>query len=948
MKRILTLICSILIYFVISIFSLNVMAAEWFDIKGCMSDAEYFGAWNGHDWTIKPKLNYDYSEEFSVVGDYVKDGDYGNAKKAFYQYFKNRKPPFAMAAKRNTAQANLAAELTFLTNVTYVNRFSIDSDEFKKYSVDITSLAQGKGVFGVVLSAVDKSNSNIEIKGNGEFIPVLTALVDGQYRSYKATNTHYFSPTSTISNVENLLLRESGIPYDDNCKKVAINFDLSDLSSAANIESAALSLYVKGYDDDETDIFMIVNSDAYVAPKWSTHILNMYSYQGGTADDLVWENPEGSDPEFLYILGRLNFVSYMAYEYQLTHDEYYAENAIKIMLDFIYDTSDMKIIASNGSSNALGGYPRSLDTAGRANNIIPALEIFIHSDTMTPEYYVEMMKNLWQMANFLTGTDSGQYHPNNNWGIIEASGFALAAQVYPEFADSDKWKSLAKERANYMLNNTFMLPDGSYCEDSSAYTNTTLGYLVQLRECYPDSSGLGEEFDRHLDNLIEFNLNISAANGEDIRWGDSDCPPIYNTGVRYLSPTSRAGRGLALTGNEKILSIFADADGKRLGTPIDYTSKHYWSKQVSILRSGWNTYDLYMFIDNTGNYGSHKHPDDLSLIVGAYGRVLLVDPGRYSYVTSNPIFKELCRTTASHNTISINGGTQAIGSASSKGTDDYFETSSEFDFYQGTTKAWSGFDHTRAVSFVRPNYWIVSDWIDPENVTDENTYDQNWHSSTHFEIFNESGGRTTFDNGVNMQVVQADDTGVAGLKDGYFSLQYGNAKKFKYYKYTKTGAGRVTFDTVLYPNQLNDQTEVSAYKLSSDVNSTAMRIDFDDKSSLYSDYYYMSYLNEDYGIGVFDRFAFDGKCVVVETDVNQEVIAVNISHGTTVMENGNSIVTFSKNVGSATVEWSNVSVDITTNSADVEAVIYAPQNIKTVTINGKTIEFERDGDYIKI
>jgi uncharacterized heparinase superfamily protein len=68
--------------------------------------------------------------------------------------------------------------------------------------------------------------------------------------------------------------------------------------------------------------------------------------------------------------------------------------------------------------------------------------------------------------------------------------------------------------------------------------------------------------------------------------------------------------------------------------------------------------ELYMAFDG-GPFGmSHQHEDKLGFWLSAYGRSLLVDPGRYLYDTSPGSFRHVVLRTDAHSTICVDGECQ--------------------------------------------------------------------------------------------------------------------------------------------------------------------------------------------------------------------------------------------------------------------------------------------------
>lgn len=78
---------------------------------------------------------------------------------------------------------------------------------------------------------------------------------------------------------------------------------------------------------------------------------------------------------------------------------------------------------------------------------------------------------------------------------------------------------------------------------------------------------------------------------------------------------------------------------------------------LAVLRRGQKQQALCAMLDYGPHGGGHGHFDKLGLVLFAGGREWLLDPGRLSY--SHPEYKTWVKHTAAHNTVTINGRSQA-------------------------------------------------------------------------------------------------------------------------------------------------------------------------------------------------------------------------------------------------------------------------------------------------
>jgi hypothetical protein len=164
-----------------------------------------------------------------------------------------------------------------------------------------------------------------------------------------------------------------------------------------------------------------------------------------------------------------------------------------------------------------------------------------------------------------------------------------------------------------------------------------------------------------------------------------------------------------------------------------YTSVSFPYAGQYVMRSGWDVDDRYLLFES-GPFGTgHQHEDKLSMFIYGLGRVLLTEAGTYSYDRSK--YRQYVLGSWGHNTILVDGQQQHR-----RGLPDALETdqpldnlwihTETFDAADGVYEDGYGEDrdidvrHERTVVFVRPDYWVVVDWLDTEQ---SHRYDILWH-----------------------------------------------------------------------------------------------------------------------------------------------------------------------------------------------------------------------------
>ncbi|GBF75664.1 hypothetical protein PA598K_04085 [Paenibacillus sp. 598K] len=923
--------------------------------QGHLTDEELFGIWNaaGQAWASAGKLNYAYDGGLGPVEAAVKQGDYALAKTELLAYYQARSGFTAFPLLSNRPfYADLIADYFFWrAGGTALPQavFTVGSAE-ATVAVDVgehvrsVSGAGGREV-SYMLMGRDKDDQAVAQFHSREHAtdgPQLELMVDGQLIAIPAsqdTYVHAGQMDQSFGSESYLYVQDSGIAadaaYDGQSRRAYLTFELP-ASLGAPIDEAQLKLYGSATGSASMDILVVSNTRGYAEPTltWSNMSADIYSYNGlpGGND---WQYPAGAQAEYHMINSRFQFFGDLVGTYTATGNEAYAEAAIAIMLDFMSMPDAYLFSSTPGNS-------RSLDVSFRSMVVPRMMQQLYLSPHFTADALTTLLKNIWQTQDWLAFDPVAQ--GGGNWGILEARSIYAAALYFPEFADSPDWIATQKQRIDDKMS-ALVFPDGGYHEASYNYSLVSMQSFydfVRLGDLYGDE--MTQSFKDTIANMARFMMAFTLPNGYSPVYGDGG----YNDD--HLSWYSQ----IADRFGDQELKYVATRGAE--GSKPAYTSTYAPDTKHVVMRSGWEEEDRYLHYNLST--GSHGHMDQNALIAYAYGKVLLTDTGVNDYLPHNPISRWQFDNPASHNTIQIDDRLQHKYhnlSGTDEDTVDYFQTNDKFDFTEGTTYATAGFEHTRSVLFVRPNYWIVSDAVSSDTVDGVHDYHQNWHTLPGANpTLDPSSGRMTtqFAGEANIQVVPLDAGALssAQLKDGYYDQT--SSPNMQYASYRKTSAGPVTFDTVLYPTKPGETRSISTAVVPvtpAAPQSTAMRIDLDDggRTALY----YLSRSKPEPGLASFDGFQFDGKLAYIEQDAGQAVDSLSMYRGSLVRQDQVQLVSSPAPIEDLAIAWQGQTLEMDgsqlvqdTDSATAIA-IYAP-DATAVTVNGQAVPFARDGDYI--
>lgn len=449
-------------------------------------------------------------------------------------------------------------------------------------------------------------------------------------------------------------------------------------------------------------------------------LMNQFEFNGERhtfSTSPLWLTNLSSDQEWLILLHKFYYAVGLGMAYHETNDLRYAQKWVDLTSSWIR-TVPLDFLPS--------------DVAGRRiQNWIFAHYYFVsakQSESITPDFYLSFLQSLHRQVAYLRDHVTAA----RNHRTLELCAIFLAAVVFPEFEGSHEWLTWSKAE---LLRNiqSDLLPDGVHCEQSTDYHHLVLkNYLWIKKLAVLNQIEMPDEFDQLVKNALEFSVYAHRPDGmiPALSDGDSRC---------FLDLLQQ---GYDLYGGEDLLYV---ATGGAQGQPPANRSKGFPHSGYYVLRSGWGDQneayrdERYMIFDcGPLGAGNHGHLDLLSFEAYAYGRPLIMDPGRYTYDESGSVnWRVHFRGTAAHNTVLVDGRNQTRylpGKRRYKiqGPEPGFElnafvTTDQLDYLHGTARSHEyPVVHERKVLFVENEYWVILDLL---HAQEPHQYDLLFHLS---------------------------------------------------------------------------------------------------------------------------------------------------------------------------------------------------------------------------
>lgn len=856
-------------------------------------------------------------------------------------------------------------------------------------------------------------------------------------------------------------------PVDSGTKRAFMMFDISKYNSGNNITAATLKMkgrwnYTGSESADpahEQKIAAIADINTNWAEEtltWETNATAIFSYEGELGTN--WLQPTkatNADQVYEEHLIRFAWVNALTASYYSSKDETYARALFLLLHDFIEKTYNVYRGMEGGweypeAHNSVeeakqlihGGYSKSLDLSVRAANLAQYLPYYYDSEYMTPELFTVFTKYMWAMGDLISRF-WGRSEKAGNWGNYSNKGFFSIMAYYPEFADAcdcsladgeiTPWRQILNERVIEHATGR-LLEDGSSEEGSTSYTWSNLGNLYGTKEI-ADRLGIELvypiEAQQGLARLAQYCTNLLLPWGGDPGFGD--CVP--HTG-NYFPNVYNMGEWLGVPE-----FLYIGSQGEE-GVEPDYTSAIYNFRKFMIMRSAWNKDAHYMYTSVSSSPYSHNHYDDLNIIVAAYGSYLLIDPGFYT-LENNDLHGRALKSSLSHNTISINGystkkytaphltGDAALAQDGVKGDFELVEFNDHYNFVREVTENNKsiqyksdfystdpestpppfepGMDSARNILFLRPNFWIVSDYmkpVDPDGPNgDGNTYYQYWHTlpesglaidgqyklksgekvgnlndglfaseieNTHFVPGTGDGTiSTNVHSGANILVVPADvkksaeDSGVTPkLLRGLYSPMKGSVTTTEFGAFERTAKGTTVFDTVLFPTRKGEKYDINTTPLTITLMSddsplatgagssfgAAIKNISGNNNDDYKFTYYILHESDSKTDVRFGDYSTDGILAYYEEEKNGKPRNAIMKNSTYIGDeaNGYKIIYSTSSVEDLSVRWENGEIHLATeDELDISTLtIFSASKPSGVYLNGEEVTFSYTSNYV--
>jgi len=408
--------------------------------------------------------------------------------------------------------------------------------------------------------------------------------------------------------------------------------------------------------------------------------------------DIDWDGNPGTG-HWGHDLNRFSYLSPLLGALQATGEARYGRKAVALMLDWVGKVDVAR--AFTGTPYAFGSY---LNEAIHCEVWAVSLRRLIPAGLVEPLELLRLLKSLHEQLAYLEIVTARH---QGNWPTIGIRGILATVAALPLFRDTDRLLDYCLGALGGQVSKQ-VLPDGAQDELTPHYHRVVVNNLLSAARSAVDC---GRQLDGStlatLRRMIHYQQQLTVPDGS------------AQAGFNDSDPEVVGDPGPAL---ERVGLLDCLSPPERLGPEL------FPYAGVALLRQRQDVGDLYLAFDG-GPFGrSHQHEDMLGFCLHAYGRNLLVDPGRHLYDSSAASYRAHLTSTRAHSTILVDGQGQ-----NARGRPDTWIASRPlpvaWESSDAETRAAAAYDlgygpdnaidvvHRREIVFVAQRFWVVFDWV---------------------------------------------------------------------------------------------------------------------------------------------------------------------------------------------------------------------------------------------
>jgi Heparinase II/III-like protein/Heparinase II/III N-terminus len=401
--------------------------------------------------------------------------------------------------------------------------------------------------------------------------------------------------------------------------------------------------------------------DIYMAPnniEWKRDYKTGYLWKDVSYQRLnVYNKPLDVDVKTVWDLNRMHHLVRLAQAWVITGEEKYIKRILCDVKTWIDD-------------NPVGygvNWANAMEVAIRASNIAVAYYLIKESLIITDDFKNKIYFLMESHGKYIFNNLEWFPGKNGNHYLADLCGLIYISVLFPNIKNSRKWFSFAiKELEKEII--LQVLPDGANFEASISYHKLVLEMLMfTYALLISNNYFVPRVIEDKIKAMVKFTEGYIKGDGNAPQIGDNDSGhflmlfPRSSLDHSYLIDIASIlfDDCLPFGKGNRYKEVFWINPKKDIFFEVKRNEKSVAFKETGIyVMKGKNIYCAISCgsVGQRGN-GGHSHNDKLSIELSIDDKDFIVDPGTYVY-TSNIDWRNYFRSTAVHNTLTINNSEQ--------------------------------------------------------------------------------------------------------------------------------------------------------------------------------------------------------------------------------------------------------------------------------------------------
>ena len=446
--------------------------------------------------------------------------------------------------------------------------------------------------------------------------------------------------------------------------------------------------------------------------EWSFGETIDWAFNPTTQPDSTWP----ANHEWTWQLSRHAMWVDLGRAWYATGDRRYAEEFVRELKSWVEACPLPRKKADNKAFSRW----RTIEAGIRAGSVWPEVyHLFLAAGPFDDDAMILFLKSYAEHALYLM-----QFHTGGNWLTMEANGLYHAGALFPEFRDAKLWRDTALERLGKELD-IQVYPDGAQVELAPGYHGVSVQNFLGPVNLVPLTGfEVPKEYTAKMEKMFDYFLYSMQP---------TRCTPALNdSGAGSVVKWMETGAKL-FPGRQDFLWVATDGKQGREPEPVSYVFPYAGQ---CFMRSGWDRQARWLCME-VGPFGyGHQHEDKLGITLTAFGKPLLVEGGVYTYDAS--AWRRYVLSSRAHNVVLVDGMDQSRRKAPRESyvvqapLPHVWQSTAEYDYAAATyDEGWGSnavrtVKHTRQVFFVKPDFFVVADELEPSDEA-PHTYEALFH-----------------------------------------------------------------------------------------------------------------------------------------------------------------------------------------------------------------------------